>query len=70
MSSLINEAKEIIEMSLKSAADKGDYSLKAKDWLKRFEAAQKTHEEEHEHKSEGSCSLCGFDLMCPSCAGD
>ena len=66
MSELINEAKEIIQMSLQSDADRDDYSLKANDWLKRFEALQK----EHAHDSETSCSVCGLDLVCPSCSND
>lgn len=70
MKGLIDKAKEIIEMSVDPEADKGDYSLKANDWLKKFEAAQKTHKKDHDHKSEGSCSLCGYDLVCPSCGSD
>ena len=45
MNNLIDDAKEIIEMSLKSDANMSDYSLKATDWLKRFEAVQKGHQE-------------------------
>ena len=70
MSNLINDAKEIIEKSLESDADKSEYSLRANDWLKRFEAAEKTHQEDHGNKSEASCSICGFDLICPTCAND
>ena len=70
MDSLITEAKEIIELSLESDADTSDYSSKATDWLKRFEAVQKTHQKEHGQESEASCSICGFDLTCPSCGND
>jgi len=66
MSELINKAREIIQMSLESDADKDEYSLKASDWLKRFEALQK----EHTHDSETSCSICGFDLACPNCTNE
>lgn len=70
MNSLLDEAREIIGMSLESDANTSDYSLKATDWLKRFEAVQKTHQEEHGHESDASCSICGFDLICPSCGND
>jgi len=69
MNSLIVEAKEIIEMSLESGAHTGDYSSKATDWLKRFEVVQKTHQR-HDQEEEASCSICGFDLICPSCESD
>ena len=70
MKSLIDEAKEIIEMSIDPGVDRGDYSLIANRWLSKFEEARNTHEKDHDHKSEGSCSICGFDLVCPSCGSD
>jgi hypothetical protein len=69
MNRLIDEAKELIEMSLESGGHTGDYSSKATDWLKRFEAVRKTHQG-HDQEDEASCSICGFDLICPSCKSD
>ena len=67
MVSLIDEAQEIIEMSLNSQIDNEAYSLKANDWLKKVKA-QETSETSHIYDRETSCSLCGNDLVCPSCA--
>ena len=66
MTSLIDEAKEIIEMSLDAQIEKDAYALKAKDWLKKATAAQQG-ESTHNHHGEMSCAMCGGDLICPSC---
>ena len=66
MKSLIDEAKEIIEMSLGTQMDNEAYSLKANDWLKNFKA-QEISEASDNYDSETSCALCGNDLICPSC---
>ena len=66
MNSLIDEAKEIIEMSLSAQIGTEAYSLKANDWLKKVKA-QETSETSHIYDRETSCSLCGNDLVCPSC---
>ena len=70
MKGLVDEAKAIIEMSIDPGVAEDDYSIKANDWLKKYEAAQLTHKKDHDHKSEGSCSICGYDLVCPSCGSD
>ena len=67
MKSLIDEAQEIIEMSLSAKVDHEAYSLKAHDWLKKAKA-HKTSESSHIYESEPSCALCGSDLVCPSCS--
>jgi hypothetical protein len=66
MSSLIDEAREIIEMSLIAQSDNEAYSLKANDWLKRAKAHE-ISEVSHIHEGGTSCALCGNDLVCPSC---
>ena len=66
MTSLIDEAKAIIEMSLSAQKDNDEYSLKANNWLKRVKA-QEISEAPHIHDRETSCALCGHDLVCPSC---
>ena len=66
MKSLIDEAREIIEMSLGSQIDNEAYSLKANDWLKRAKAHE-IGEASHSHDAGTSCALCGNDLVCPSC---
>ena len=65
MESLIDEAKEIIEMSLNAQIEKEAYALKAKDWLNRVKTDQQTSEADHDH--DVSCASCGNDLVCPSC---
>ena len=67
MKSLIDEAQEIIEMSLRENVDHEAYSLKANDWLKKAKI-HKTSESSHIYDSEPSCALCGNDLICPSCS--
>jgi hypothetical protein len=67
MKSLIDEAQEIIEMSLSAKFDHGAYSLKAKDWLKKAKA-HKNSKSSHIYDSEPSCAICGNDLVCPSCS--
>ena len=65
--SLLDEAKELIEMSL-NEVESTEYSRKAKVWLEKTAQAQKAHEAHHQHDEEGAtCSFCGFDLTCPSC---
>ena len=66
MTSLIDEAREIIEMSLSAQFGTEAYSLKANDWLKRAEAHE-ISETSHSHDTGTSCALCGNDLVCPSC---
>lgn len=66
MKSLIDEAKDIIEMSLNTKTDNEAYSLKANDWLKRAKA-QEIGEASDNDESEASCAFCGNDLICPSC---
>lgn len=66
MKSLIDEAKEIIEMSLGSQIDNEAYSLKANDWLKKVKTPE-ISEASHIYDKETSCALCGNDLICPSC---
>ena len=66
MKSLIDEAKDIIEMSLNAQTDNEAYSLKANDWLKRAKAKE-VSEASDNYESEASCALCGNDLICPSC---
>jgi hypothetical protein len=67
--SLLDEAKELIEMSLKSGDEAGEYAKMAKAWLDKTAEAQKAHEAHHheDHEEGSSCSFCGFDLTCPSC---
>ena len=67
MKSLIDEAQEIIEMSLRENVDHEAYSLKANDWLKKAKI-HKTSESSHIYENEPSCALCGSDLVCPSCS--
>ena len=64
--SLLDEAKELIEMSLDTETEKNEYARKAKVWLEKTTQAQKAHQGHH-HEEGTSCSLCGFDLTCPSC---
>ena len=66
MANLIDEAREIIEMSLNAQIENDAYALKAKDWLKKAEAAQRGGAS-HSHHGETSCAMCGGDLICPSC---
>jgi hypothetical protein len=64
MASLLDEAQELIELSLQSDTDKKDYDHKARLWIEKAKATLPTHD----HGS-GSCASCGFDLACPSCGG-
>jgi hypothetical protein len=66
MKSLIDEAKEIIEMSLSAQMDNEAFSLKANDWLKKAKAHE-ISEASDAYDTETSCALCGNDLVCPSC---
>ena len=66
MKSLVDEAKEIIEMSLSAQTDNEAYSLKANDWLKKAKAHE-ISEASDAYDTETSCALCGNDLVCPSC---
>ena len=66
MKSLIDEAMEIIEMSLSAQFENETYSLKANDWLKKAKAHE-ISEASDNYDSETSCALCGNDLVCPSC---
>ena len=60
MKGLMEEAREIIEMSLKAQVDKDAYVSKAKDWLARADRQPGgTHD--------AYCAKCGNDLVCPSC---
>ena len=65
MSNLIDEARDIIELSLDPDFDKNEYSQKASQWLEKTATAKRVHEEST-HKR-GTCAICGFDLTCPSC---
>jgi hypothetical protein len=64
--SLLDEAKELIEMSLTTGSKDSEYARKAQLWLAKTSEAQKAHQGHH-HEEGASCSLCGFDLACPSC---
>jgi hypothetical protein len=66
MSSLLEEAQELIEMSLDIEEQDTEYVRKARVWL---EKAKTTYEENacHEHDEGTTCSTCGFDLSCPAC---
>jgi hypothetical protein len=66
MKSLVDEAKEIIEMSLSAQTDNEAYSLKANDWLKKAKARE-ISEASDTYDPDTSCALCGIDLVCPSC---
>ncbi|MFH1489000.1 MAG: hypothetical protein ABII06_08860 [Pseudomonadota bacterium] len=66
MKSLIDEAKEIIEMSLDAQTGKDEYSRKARGWLQKFEAGRQPGGAHH-HEKGMSCAACGNDLVCPSC---
>ena len=66
MKSLVDEAKEIIEMSLSAQTDNEAYSLKAKDWLKKAKAHE-ISESPDTYDTDTACALCGNDLVCPSC---
>jgi len=66
MKSLIDEAKEIIEMSLSTQIENDAYSLKANGWLKKAKARE-IREASDNYDTETSCALCGNDLVCPSC---
>ena len=65
MANLLEEAKDIIELSLKSDINKNEYTQRATQWLEKTAGARLTHEESAHEK--GTCEICGFDLMCPSC---
>ena len=65
MTSLLEEAKNLIEMPLKPDFDKKEYAQRASQWLEKTAAAHRTHKESSHEK--GTCEICGFDLICPSC---
>jgi hypothetical protein len=67
--SLLDEAKELIEMSLKAGVENSEYTQKAQAWIEKTTEVQKahTHHQHPDHEEGTSCSLCGFDLTCPSC---
>ena len=58
MENLINEAKDIIEMSLNPQVEKEAYALRANDWLKRVEAHQQTGDLHQHHHKDVSCAIC------------
>ena len=64
--SLLDEAKELIELSLNNGIDDPEYTRRANVWLAKTGEALKAHHDHH-HEEGASCSLCGFDLACPSC---
>ena len=66
MSSLLNEAKDLIEMSLNTDGRDEDYNRQARLWL---EKAKSTIDAPacHEHGEGTACASCGFDLSCPAC---
>lgn len=66
MSNLIEEAQELIEMSLSTEGQDTEYQRKARVWL---EKAKSTNEAQacHDHDTGTACSTCGFDLSCPAC---
>jgi len=66
MKSIIEEAKEIIEMSLSDRSGSGEYSRMANAWLSRVKEISPSGEG-HTHGSGMSCAMCGNDLICPSC---
>ncbi len=65
MTSLLEEAKILIETSLNPDFDKKEYEQKASQWLEKTVTAQQAHKESSHEK--GTCALCGFDLTCPNC---
>ena len=66
MKSLIDEAKEIIEMSLSTQIENEAYSIRANDWLKKVKAHEASEASDN-YDDDISCALCGNDLVCPSC---
>ena len=66
MNTLIDEAKEIIEMSLNAQTGKDEYSRKARAWLEKAKSGPQPREAHH-HETGMSCATCGNDLICPSC---
>ena len=66
MNSLMDEAKEIIEMSLSTQTGKEEYSRKAHEWLEKVKAGPQSGGGNHLEKGM-SCATCGNDLVCPSC---
>ena len=66
MKSIIEEAKEIIEMSLSDRSGSGEYSGKANAWLARLKEISHPGGA-HSHGSGTTCAMCGNDLVCPSC---
>ena len=67
MKSILEEAKELIEMSLQSEVNKDQYTQKASQWLERVSARQAHIDTAHEGNT---CEVCGFDLVCPNCAAE
>ena len=66
MSSLLDEAKELIEVSISSDARDDEYIRRARVWLEKVRNATEEHAC-HDHSATTACSVCGFDLSCPSC---
>lgn len=66
MSSLLEEAKELIEMSLNMDANDAEYGRRARVWLEKIRSTYEAHAC-HEHTEGATCSTCGFDLSCPAC---
>lgn len=62
MASLLNEAQELIELSLKDDTDKKEYDHKARLWIEKAKATLHSGDD-----ADNTCSSCGFDLSCPSC---
>ena len=65
MKSFLDEARELIEMSLKNDIDKKEYSQKASRWLEKATAHQAHKDTSGETIT---CDVCGYDLVCPNCS--
>jgi len=52
--SLLEEAKELIEMSLDTDIEKVEYDRKARRWLEKTTEMLKSHAEHHKHQEEGA----------------
>jgi hypothetical protein len=61
MANLLEEARDLIEMSLNPESDKESYAQRASQWLEKTAAARQAHEESPHDE------VCGFDLTCPNC---
>jgi len=66
MKNLIDEAKEIIEMSLSNKPGNEAYTRRANDWLEKVKSGRQSGGNHHFEKGI-SCATCGNDLVCPSC---